>query len=368
MAENEEKVETTKAMTMAERLELKVKEMEEARKKDLDDLKEKFKKTRSIAFITLLVTVALFLFHYFLVKIGLVDPNLWVKFVLWASFLLSLVALYLSKALKLLREFEKGLIERFRRYRRTEDPGIKIIFYPFERIKFIQIWEQRIDIPPQDAVTKDPFTIKINAIVWFRILHPYGAEYNIRDLYGSILELMKAGLRNAVGELKIKNLLISREDISEKLRTIIEEEANKDEKKDNKDEEKIDESTPDKEDKYRDEKLRPVLDFFKGRKSKTKEWGIKITRVEIQEIELPENVEGALERKFAAAQDKDAEILRADGESKGILKVKKSLKEGEGTEQFIGLRFIETLPENSKYFFDLDKIPLVGKLFKDISK
>lgn len=338
MTENDEK-----KISVIDELEQKRKEMEETRKKDLEELKQKFRKVRSIDFLVLLIDVISILICYLLIELNLWMPILWLKSLLWIIFFLSLIVLYLTKALKLIREFEKGLVERFRRYRRTEGPGIRLILYPFERLKFIRMWEQRIDIPPQEAITKDPITLKINAVIWFKIKIPYGAEYNIEDLHGSVLEIMKTGLRQEVADRNLETLLVSRSKISESLKNILSSAANK---KNGKDKAKTEGKKIEVDVKKESRKSNFLIRFFRGGKVETDGWGVEFPRVEIQYIELPKDVEASLERKYAAGQDREAEIRRSEGEAKAVENVYVAIKTNDEEFQITNLKTLQEMSKN----------------------
>lgn len=367
MAENEEKKEEKgKDRGITENEETREAQKEERRRweeeqkkrrEEIESLKQRFRKVRNAALVTWLLDMTALLACCLINRLFYSIPFIaW--FSLWTIFVLSSVTWYGTYAVKFVNHYERGLIECFREYLTTVGPGLQLTLPPFERIIFVQVWEIRVDIPPQAVITQDPIPCKINAVVWYKIENFYGAHYNVEDLPGSILEISKTNLRNLSGTLELIELVRSREKISEDLQQILQKASDETS------------ATPPEQKMGRFKRLlRKTLGVLKrGERTETDTWGTKITRAGLQYIDLPPNVDKALEERFAAGQQKIATILKKEGEAEGIKRVKGSLEGEEAVARYLGLAFIETLKENTKYFVDFQKIPGIGKLFKEFSE
>ncbi|PKN74318.1 MAG: hypothetical protein CVU49_08845 [Candidatus Cloacimonetes bacterium HGW-Cloacimonetes-2] len=216
------------------------------------------------------------------------DPIIFVLIVL-AIFVISLI----SKGLIVVRQAEVVIIERLGKYYKTLDSGLHLIVPIFDRPRPIhwrytrsdyrgqvvvqQRTENRIDLretvydfPRQNVITSDNVTININALLYFQVTDPYKAVYEIGNLPEAIEKLTQTSLRNVIGELQLDKTLISRDTINAKLRDILDEATDK--------------------------------------------WGVKVNRVELQDILPPEEIKTAMEKEMRAERDKRAKILQGDGE------------------------------------------------------
>jgi regulator of protease activity HflC (stomatin/prohibitin superfamily) len=214
-----------------------------------------------------------------------------IYFVLLA--LIILIISILSKGLIIVRQAEVVIVERLGKYYKTLPSGLHIIVPIFDRPRAIhwryvrtdyrgnniitQRVENRIDLretvydfPRQNVITSDNVTININALLYFQVTDPYKAVYEISNLPDAIEKLTQTTLRNVIGELELDKTLVSRDTINAKLRDILDEATDK--------------------------------------------WGVKVNRVELQDILPPEEIKTAMEKQMRAERDKRAKILTADGE------------------------------------------------------
>ncbi len=208
-------------------------------------------------------------------------------------FILLLVALSLIGAgVKQVHQYERGLVERFGAYTKTVDPGLNLIFPFMDRLLRINMREQVIDVPPQEIITEDNVVVNVDAVVYYQIMDPVRALYEVEDFELAIVKLAQTTLRNVVGEMNLDTCLTSREKINIDLREVLDEATDK--------------------------------------------WGTKVNRIEVQRIDPPMDIQTAMHkqktaeqerrqqrllatgRKEAANQDKEASILRAEGRAKGI--------------------------------------------------
>ncbi|MGH7739612.1 MAG: SPFH domain-containing protein, partial [bacterium] len=179
------------------------------------------------------------------------------------------VLIYVAQAAKIVRPFEKGLVERLGRFTKTAEPGLTIIFPFFETMRKVDMREQVIGVPPQEVITKDNVVVTVDAIIYFHVTDPFKVVYNVKQFELSTLNLAQTNLRNAIGELDLDQTLNSREGINTKLREILDEATDK--------------------------------------------WGGKVTRVEIQKIDPPADIVNAMSAQMKAERTKRAAIIEAEG-------------------------------------------------------
>ncbi|MBN2030949.1 SPFH/Band 7/PHB domain protein [bacterium] len=186
-----------------------------------------------------------------------------------------LIFIIASKGLKIVRPWEKGLIERLGKYQRTADSGLTVIMPFFENIKKIDMREQVVDVPPQAVITKDNVVVEVDAVVYYEVTDPVKVTYNVANFYTAATKLAQTNLRNLVGDMALDESLTSREVINTKLREILDDATDK--------------------------------------------WGTKVTRVELQRIEPPADVTEAMHRQMKAERERRAMILEAEGQKRSAI-------------------------------------------------
>lgn len=204
--------------------------------------------------------------------------------------LLVLVVIYVSQGIKIVSQSETIIIERLGKYNRTLQAGINIILPIVEKpkatavrlpngfigmTKKIDLREQVIDFDKQSVITKDNVMTEINALLYFQIVDPVKSVYEIKNLPLAIEKLTQTTLRNVVGEMELDETLTSRDTINSKLRAVLDDATNK--------------------------------------------WGVKVNRVELQDITPPESIRFAMEKQMQAERDRRAEILKAEGEKQSAI-------------------------------------------------
>jgi len=185
------------------------------------------------------------------------------------SFIAVLVLVIASTGLKVVRPFEKGLVERLGKYNRTAGPGIHFIFPFFERMIKFDVRERVIDVPPQEVITKDNVVVAVDAIIYYEITDVYMVLYNINNFQVAAIKLAQTNLRNVIGELELDQTLTSREMINTKLREVLDDATDK--------------------------------------------WGVRVGRVEIKKIDPPQDIMDAMSKQMKAERMKRAAILEAEG-------------------------------------------------------
>jgi regulator of protease activity HflC (stomatin/prohibitin superfamily) len=188
------------------------------------------------------------------------------------AFVIFIIA---ATGLKIIRPWQKGLVERLGKYQRTADAGLTLIIPFMERLIKIDMREQVVDVPPQSVITKDNVVVEVDAVVYYEVTDPVKVTYNVANFYAAATKLAQTNLRNLVGDLALDESLTSREVINTKLRQILDDATDK--------------------------------------------WGTKVTRVELQRIEPPVDVTEAMHRQMKAERERRAMILEAEGSKKSAI-------------------------------------------------
>jgi len=192
-------------------------------------------------------------------------------------FIIAAIVLFIlaAKGIKIIRPWEKGLIERLGKYQRTADSGLTIILPFLEKMIKVDMREQVVDVPPQHVITSDNVAVEVDAVVYYEVTDPIKVTYNITNFYIAATKLAQTNLRNLVGDMDLDKSLTSREIINTKLRQILDDATDK--------------------------------------------WGTRVTRVELQRIEPPRDVTEAMHRQMKAERDRRAMILEAEGSKKSAI-------------------------------------------------
>lgn len=186
------------------------------------------------------------------------------------GFLIAIAAvIYASRAIRIVRQFEKGLVETFGQYSQTASAGLVWLFPPFQSLRLVDMREQVMDVPPQEVITKDNASVTVDAVIYFQVTDPVKVVYNVANFAMAAIKLAQTNLRNIVGELELDQTLTSRERINTQLRQVLDE--------------------------------------------ATDRWGVKVVRVEIQKIEPPRDITDSMSRQMKAEREKRAAILEAEG-------------------------------------------------------
>lgn len=188
----------------------------------------------------------------------------------------TIVVLYvLGISIRIVRPYEKGIVERVGAYNRTVEAGIHIILPFIDRMTKIDTRENVVDVQPQMVITKDNANVKVDAVIYYKIVDSEKALYGVRNFLPAVEKLAQTNLRNIVGELTLDESLTSRDATNEKLRDILDD--------------------------------------------ATDAWGAKVTRVELQEIDPPEAIKEAMHEQMISEREKRAAITRAEGSKKAVI-------------------------------------------------
>ena len=189
--------------------------------------------------------------------------------------LFGLLVFVAFRIFRILRPFEKGLIERFGKYNREATSGLNIVIPGIERLIVVDMREQVIDVPPQEVITKDNVTITVDAVIYYEPTDPKKLVYNVGDFITAATKLAQTNLRNVVGDLELDAALTSRETINTSLKLILDEATDK--------------------------------------------WGTRVVRVEIQRIDPPQDVQDAMNKVMKAERDRRAAVTEAEGEKRAAI-------------------------------------------------
>jgi regulator of protease activity HflC (stomatin/prohibitin superfamily) len=216
--------------------------------------------------------------------------------------IVALIALYLLNAIKILREYERGVIFRLGRVlAKPKGPGLIFVFPPIDRMVRVSLRIVVMDIPPQDVITKDNVSVKVNAVVYFRVMDPQKAVLEVQDFLFATSQLAQTTLRSVLGEVELDELLSEREKLNAQLQEIID--------------------------------------------MHTDPWGIKVQLVEMKHVDLPENMVRAIARQAEAERERRAKVIHADGEFQASGKLREAADVISGNPQALQLRFLGTLAE-----------------------
>ena len=204
-----------------------------------------------------------------------------------ALFIIVALALIIIAALgiRIVRPFERGLIEKLGRYERTVESGLRWILPFIQRMSKVDMRERVIDVPPQEVITKDNVVVTVDAVIFFEATDPVKLKYNVGNFQLAVTKLAQTNLRNVVGDLDLDAALTSRELINGKLRQILDDATDK--------------------------------------------WGTRVVRVEIQRIEPPPDVTEAMHRQMKAERDRRAIVTEAEGEKRSAILRSEGLKQSQ---------------------------------------
>jgi regulator of protease activity HflC (stomatin/prohibitin superfamily) len=240
------------------------------------------------------------------------------------------VVLYLISSIKILAEYERGVVFRLGRVLpQPKGPGVVLVFAPIDRMVRISLRIEAMEVPPQDVVTRDNVTLKVNAVVYFRVVDPTKAVIEVTNFLYATSQVSQTTLRSVLGEAELDELLSQREKLNLRLQA--------------------------------------VLDQHTG------PWGIKVTVVEVKQVDLPDQMIRAIARQAEAERERRAKIIHAEGEYMAAEKLAMAAKVIQREPAALQLRYLQTLLEigsekNTTIVFPLpiDIISSLGRVLEKI--
>ena len=229
--------------------------------------------------------------------------------------LVVVIAFYLISSIQILNEYERGVIFRLGKLLpQPKGPGIIFVFRPIDRIVRISLRTVVLDVPPQDIITRDNVSVKVNAVVYFRVVDPRRAVVEVENYMFATSQLAQTTLRSVLGQAELDDLLAERERLNQQLQTILD--------------------------------------------HRTDPWGIKVSAVEVKHVDLPQDMQRAMARQAEAEREKRAKIIHAEGELSASEKLAQAAGVIDREPAAMTLRYLQTLTEiaaeqNSTIIFPL---------------
>src|SRR5512139_4131911 len=216
-------------------------------------------------------------------------------------FVIFLVAYFLSSAIKILKEYERGVVFRLGRIIPIKGPGLVIIWPLIDKLVKVSLRTVTFDVPSQDIITRDNITVKVNAVLYFRPIDPIKAITEVEDFYYATSQISQTTLRSILGQSQLDDLLTKREELNAE--------------------------------------LQKVIDF------QTEPWGIKVSAVEVKNVDLPVEMQRAIARQAEAERERRAKVIHAEGEFQASQKLADAAKIISTEPATLQLRFLQTLTE-----------------------
>ena len=214
----------------------------------------------------------------------------------------AIVVVYLISSIQILPEYERGVIFRLGKLLpNPKGPGVVLVFRPIDRIVRISLRTVVHDVPPQDIITRDNVSVKVNAVVFFRVIDPRRAVVEVENYVYATSQLAQTTLRSVLGQAELDDLLAQRDRLNQQ--------------------------------------LQQILDHL------TDPWGIKVSAVEVKHVDLPENMRRAMGRQAEAEREKRAKIIHAEGELIASDKLAQAAAVIDREPSAITLRYLQTLTE-----------------------
>ena len=242
-----------------------------------------------------------------------------------ALIIVVIVGIYILSSIKILPEYERGVIFRLGRLLgQAKGPGIFLVFAPIDRMVRISLRQEAFEVPPQDIITRDNVTLKVNAVVFLRVTEPRHAVVEVFDYRYQTSQFAQTTLRSVLGEVELDDLLARRDQLNARSQSILD--------------------------------------------AHTEPWGVKVVNVEVKQVDLPESMLRAMAKQAEAEREKRAKLIHAEGEFAASQRLADAAKILASEPATITLRYLQTLTEigvekNTTIVFPLP-IDLVAGLLK----
>jgi len=231
----------------------------------------------------------------------------------------------LSNAIKILREYERGVVFRLGRLIAAKGPGLVLLIPIIDKMVRVSLRTVVLDVPPQDVITQDNVSIKVNAVVYFRVIDPRNAIVQVENFLAATSQISQTTLRSVLGQSELDDLLSQREKINHKLQQIID--------------------------------------------ANTEPWGVKVSNVEVKQIDLPQEMQRAMAKQAEAERERRSKVIAAEGEYQASQRLADAAKILSDQPSALTLRYLQTLREiatekNSTTIFPVP-IDLLKPFLKD---
>src|SRR5215471_3942794 len=213
-----------------------------------------------------------------------------------------IIGLYVLSSIKILAEYERGVIFRFGRlYPRAKGPGIILVFAPVDRMVRVSLRQEALEVPPQDIITRDNVTLKVNAVIFLRVIDPRMAVVEVSNYVYQTSQFAQTTLRSVLGEQELDELLAHRDKINLRLQSILD--------------------------------------------THTAPWGVKVVNVEVKQVDLPETMLRAMAKQAEAEREKRSKIIHAEGEFSAAQRLVDAAHLLSSEPVSVQLRYLQTLTE-----------------------
>ena len=237
---------------------------------------------------------------------------------------LVLLILFLSTAIKILREYERGVVFRLGRVIDTKGPGLVIIIPIVDKLIRVSLRLVAMDVPPQDVITRDNVSLKVDAVIYFRVMDPNNAIIEVENYIFATSQLAQTTLRSVCGQVEFDELLAQRDRINARLQEILDE--------------------------------------------RTDPWGIKVSNVEVKHIDLPQEMQRAMAKQAEAERERRAKVINAEGEFQAAAKLREAAQLIQDFPYALQLRYLQTLREVSAENNSTTLFPIPIDLFEPFFK
>ena len=214
---------------------------------------------------------------------------------------LIIIVLLLVSMIKILREYERGVIFMLGRFWGVKGPGLIIVIPGLQQMLRVDLRTMVLDVPTQDVISRDNVSVKVNAVIYFRVVDPERAIIQVEDYYEATSQLAQTTLRSVLGQHELDDMLAEREKLSTNIQTILD--------------------------------------------NQTDGWGIKVTHVEMKQVDLNDNMVRAIARQAEAERERRAKVIHAEGELQAAAKLLESAETLAKQPEAIQLRYLQTLTE-----------------------
>ena len=219
-----------------------------------------------------------------------------------ALFAIAIVILYILNSIKILKEYERGVIFRLGRVRESaKGPGVILVFRPLDQIVRVSLRQEAMEVPPQDVITRDNVTLKVNAVITLRVIDPTKTVIEVSNYVYQTSQFAQTTLRSVLGEVELDELLAHREALNQRIQTIID--------------------------------------------GHTAPFGVKVVSVEVKQVDLPESMLRAMAKQAEAERERRAKVIHAEGEFNAAAKLVEAAELMATQPMTLQLRYLQTLTE-----------------------
>jgi regulator of protease activity HflC (stomatin/prohibitin superfamily) len=237
---------------------------------------------------------------------------------------LILIVFFLATAIRILREYERGVIFRLGRVIKTKGPGFIILIPIIDKMVKVSLRLVTMDVPPQDVITRDNVSVKVNAVIYFRVMDSNKAVIEVENYIFATSQLAQTTLRSVCGQVELDEILTEREKINTRLQSILD--------------------------------------------RATDPWGIKVTTVEVKHIDLPQEMQRAMAKQAEAERERRAKVINAEGEYQAATRLSEAANIIQKYPEALQLRYLQTLREISSENNSVTLFPIPIDLLKPFLK